>query len=570
MSSDRPQHDWQPAPGTAPKARPCQGPPTQPGSKILTLQATVDAIAEARAAGKTVAQCHGCFDLVHPGHVRHLKQAAEQADLLLVSLTTDASVDKGDGRPLFPEHLRAENLAALSFVDMVCVNSAPTAETLLERVRPDVYVKGREYETNEDPRFAAERRAVERHGGRVVFTSGDLVFSSSALIHEIALGAASEIAEDPRASALRRLRVVHDLSSETLEPLVQSCRGARAVVVGEVILDTYVSCDSPEVSSESPCLSLRPIEQASFDGGAAVIALHAAGLGAEVTLVTALPDDAGARAFVERMNSAGVNVRSIPHEGPMLEKQRFLVGHDKVVKLDRVHPLTLDTEARARLLGSVREAAAGGVDAAIVSDFGNGLLTRHSLEGVSEILRPLARVLAGDVSGRRSSLLSLRGMDLVTPTEMELRDAVRDYDSSLNSVVWDLMQRSGAEAVVTTLADNGLIMFTRLEGAGGAGWKTRVAAEHVPCLEARPLDTLGCGDALLTASTLALAGGASHVQSAYLGAIAAAVECSRLGNIAVHSQEVVTLLRSLSQAHMRVLSRPLRLPRGEAASTPRV
>ena len=539
-------------------------------SKILTLQETVDAIARARAEGKTVAQCHGCFDLVHPGHVRHLKQAAEQADLLVVSITTDASVDKGDGRPLFPEHLRAENLAALSFVDMVCVNTAPTAETLLERVRPDVYVKGREYETNEDPRFAAERRAVERHGGRVVFTSGDLVFSSSALIHEIAVGAASEIAEDPRASALRRLRVVHDLSAETLEPVVESCRAAQVVVVGEVILDTYISCDSPEVASESPCLSLRPIEQASFDGGAAVIALHAAGLGAGVTLVTALPDDDHARAFVERMNTAGVTVRAIPHEGPMLEKQRFLVGHDKVVKLDRVHPLTLDTEARARLLSTVRDAASGGIDAAIVSDFGNGLLTRHSLEVVSEILRPLARVLAGDVSGRRSSLLSLRGMDLVTPTEMELRDAVRDYDSSLNSVVWDLMQRSGAEAVVTTLADNGLIMFTRLEGAGAEGWRTRVAAEHVPCLDARPLDTLGCGDALLTTSALALAGGATHVQSAYLGAIAAAVECSRLGNIAVSTYEVVRLLRSLTQPHVRVLSRPASLPRSETPSPQRV
>lgn len=538
-------------------------------SKLYSLDAAVEAVGSARARGLTIGQCHGCFDLVHPGHVRHLKQAAEQTDLLLVSITEDASVEKGSGRPLFPEHLRAENLAALSFVDMVCVNTAPTAEALLERVRPDVYVKGREYETNDDPRFAAERRAVERHGGRVVFTSGDLVFSSSALIREIDAGAAKDIEEDPRTAALRKLQELHDLSDTALEPFLQRIRDARVVVVGEVITDTYVSCDRPEVSSESPCLALRPIEQVSFDGGAAVIALHAAALGADVSLVTALPDDDGGRAFQQRMKTVGVSVRSIPCEGPMLEKQRYLVGHDKVVKLDRVRPLTLDADSRARLLGHVRDEARSGVDAAIVSDFGNGLMTPRALEDMSETLRPVARVLCGDVSGRRSSLPSLRDMDLVSPTEMELRDALRDYDSSLNAVVWELMERSGAQSVITTLADNGLIMFTRLEDAGDEGWVSRVAGEHIPCLDAHPVDTLGCGDALLTTSSLALATGASPIQSAYLGAIAAAVECSKLGNVAVSATDVSERLRALSTAHIKVHTEPLCLTGSNTAQTQR-
>ena len=91
-------------------------------------------------------------------------------------------------------------------------------------------------------------------------------------------------------------------------------RAQRTVVVGETIRDTYVSCDRPDVASESPCLSLRPIERASFDGGAAVIALHAAALGAETTLITALPDTAEGEAFTRRMSDADVRVRSpSPH-----------------------------------------------------------------------------------------------------------------------------------------------------------------------------------------------------------------------------------------------------------------
>ena len=467
---------------------------------------------------------------------------------------------KGDGRPLFPAPLRAENLAALSFVDLVCVNTEATAESLLDRTRPDVYVKGREYETNDDPRFAAERRAVERHGGRVVFTSGDLVFSSTALISGLAAPESDAGEEEsPRSASLRRLRTMHALSAGALEPIVEGARGARAVVVGETIIDTYVSCDRPEVASESPCLSLRPLGQASFDGGAAVIALHAAALGAETTLVTALPDDEEAAAFLERMREAGVSVRSIRVDQPMLEKQRFLVGRDKVVKLDRVRPLTLDTEARARLAQMVEREASGVVDAAVVADFGNGLLTPRSLENVSAALRPLCRVLAGDVSGRRSSLGSLQGMDLITPTEMELRGATQDYESSLNAVVWNLMERTGARSVITTLADEGLISFTRLRGAAGEGWRSRVAGEHVPSLEPRPLDPLGCGDALLAVASLALARGASHVQAAYLGAAAAAEASIRLGNHPVGSAALLGRVRALDGERAAVRTRPARL-----------
>src|ERR1700683_3774866 len=137
---------------------------------------------EARAAGKTVVHCHGCFDIVHPGHIMHLQYARSLGDVLVVSVSADSHVNKGVNRPLIPDDLRAASLAALECVDWVYVCPNPTAVELLERLRPDVYVKGKEYETNFDPRFVAERQAVERNGGRVVFSSGDVIYSSTALI----------------------------------------------------------------------------------------------------------------------------------------------------------------------------------------------------------------------------------------------------------------------------------------------------------------------------------------------------------------------------------------------------
>src|SRR5438552_502996 len=122
--------------------------PAAAPTKICSLPRLLALREEARAAGRAVVHCHGCFDIVHPGHIHHLQIAKTYGDLLIVSLSADAQVNKGVNRPAVPEDLRAQSLAALECVDLVYVNPEPTAAELLEQLRPDVYVKGKEYEQN--------------------------------------------------------------------------------------------------------------------------------------------------------------------------------------------------------------------------------------------------------------------------------------------------------------------------------------------------------------------------------------------------------------------------------------
>jgi len=525
-------------------------PAQRTSDRVLTRESLLERRAEARRAGLTVVQCHGCFDLVHPGHIRHLQHAAKQGDILLVSITADAEMRKGQGRPLFPQELRAENLAALDCVDWVYINPHETAEALLEEIRPDVYIKGREYESNSDPRFKAERGAVERHGGRVVFSSGDVVFSSTALI------AAMEQQTDPFHARLRQLVESHDLSPSRLEPVIASFAGRRITVVGEVITDTYVMCDRPDVAGESPVMSLRPLEQRSFDGGAAIIARHLAAMGARPVLVTGLPRTTEAEALRQRLEVEGIETRCIETEAPMLEKQRFLVGAQKVMKLDLVHPITLDAARHERLIALAAESAEGH-DGAIVADFGNGLLTAGTVGRLCAKLRKRVGVLSGDVSGRRSLLTHMTDMDLVCPTESELRDAVRDFDDSLNAVAWRLLHATGGRRAFVTMGADGLIAFERTAEAESApGWTSRLRGEHVPALAAHALDALGCGDALLAAATLVLTVLGDEpralASAALLGSIAAGVEAGRLGNVAVSAHDLRAGLRRLSDSRLTV------------------
>lgn len=523
--------------------------------KILTNAQLLRRREEARRRGLTVVQCHGCFDIVHPGHVRHLRHAASQGDILLVTVTADIGVGKGVGRPLFPQDLRAENLAALDFVDWVYINPDPTAEALLEQVRPDVYVKGREYESNNDRRFLAEREAVERHGGRVVFSSGDVVFSSTALISSMGAGGDEHPDHDPRLRALRRLGAGGEISLGAMAPLVGRFSGKRVVVVGETILETSVSCDRPDVAADGACLSLRPIESVSFDGGAAAVAANLAALGSRVTLVTGLPETPEGAEVRGRLRGRGIDVVAIETEPPVAERRRFLVGAERVMALDLVRPATLDAATRARLLQAATDAAAD-ADAAAVVDLGGGFLTPHSVGELCRDLRRCVRVLGGLALGRRAALASFRRTDLLFASEVDVRETVRDFGASLNTAAWELVSKTETQRLFTTLDAAGLVAFEQIAGAGNGEWVQRLHAEHAPHPGPPPLDPLGMPFAGFAAALLTLVGGGCRIQAAFAGAVAGSAAGERIGLHPISAGDLLRRVRVLDSAPLAVETAP--------------
>ncbi|MEL6499553.1 MAG: PfkB family carbohydrate kinase [Planctomycetota bacterium] len=498
----------------------------------------------ARERGAKVVLCHGCFDIVHPGHVRHLRQARSMGDVLVVSITGDAHINKGAGRPLIPQELRAENLAALDIVDFVHVDPNPTALDLLQNLRPDVYLKGREYESNGDPRFRAERDAVESAGGRVVFSSGDVVFSSTALIGSL------EQAIDPSHARLTQLLADPSLSQPRLDDRIAAFRGKRMTIVGEAIIDSYILCDRPDVAGESPILTLRPLETRQYDGGAAVIARHAAALGASPTLVTALPPTDEAEQMVQRLRAEGVEVLWVPVNGLLAEKQRFVIGAQKVVKVDLVRPMVLDAGQRDALVGLV--AAAPKPDAAVIADFGLGLLTRPTIQSLARECRKRGAFVSGDVSGRRSDLAGMKGLDLVAPSESELRDATHSHDEALPAAVAKLLEPTGIGRAIVTMGPEGAVGFEPLGGSAvtGDAFATSLKAEHVPALSPAAIDVLGCGDALLTVATLTFATGGTMLEASFLGSVAAGLHARRFGNPPVSATDLRRGVNGLHSAHL--------------------
>ena len=147
--------------------------------KVTKLQEIDSILAEEKAAGKKIVHCHGCFDLLHHGHIKHFEAAKQFGDVLVVTVTEDKHVNKGPDRPYFDHNVRIHNLAALEVVDYVAVNYAPTAIPAIEAIKPDYYVKGQDYkDSNQDISggILKEKEAAEEYGGQLVFRHGILGF----------------------------------------------------------------------------------------------------------------------------------------------------------------------------------------------------------------------------------------------------------------------------------------------------------------------------------------------------------------------------------------------------------
>ncbi|MEM1212953.1 MAG: PfkB family carbohydrate kinase [Planctomycetota bacterium] len=510
---------------------------------VLDKVVELERLAGVAAGGSgRVVLAHGCFDVLHPGHVRYLREAAAMkgdGGVLVVTLTGDAWIEKGDGaRPWVPERLRAECVAALGFVDWVAVVDGPTAEGALVVIRPGVYVKGKEYAGSDDPRFLAEAALVRGWGGRVAFASGEVVYSSTGL-----LGGEGDRDENAKVASLTggvageparlglgeaaRLGMKCDrwgVDREAMERTLAGFAGRRVMVVGDLIVDRYVFGEGIEGGAGGIRVSGQ--EQADV-GGAGVVALHLAAMGAEVVLGTALSVDdwsVWARGELER---AGVSVLAQERVVSTAVKERFVDEAGRVRwKVDRAGRSEGPTERIERALVE----ASAGWDAVVFADFGLGVVTPSLIEKTAGSLRSAGVLRVGDVSGRGlAGLGAMAGFDLVVPTAEEL-GALTDGGDGLIDRANRCAAAMDWRRMVVTQGPAGCLLMERVEGV------ERMRCDELPSLVRdgdAVVDEVGAGDALLAGATLALCGGAGLAECGYVGSLAASLAVGRLGNRAV-------------------------------------
>ena len=499
--------------------------------KIKTREELREAIGP-RPRDKTVIMCHGTFDLVHPGHIRHLMYAKDHADVLVASLTSDSHINKANFRPFVPQDLRAMNLAALECVDYVIIDDNETPIENLKFIQPDFFAKGYEYsEDGIHPKTREEMAVIEAYGGELLFTPGDLVLSSSAIIETTPPNLATE----------KLLALLHSegLNFGDLKTALTKLKGVKVHVVGDTIVDSYTYCSLIGGTAKTPTFSVKHEREVDFAGGAAVVAKHLRKAGADVVFSTVLGDDALKEFVLNDLEASGIECHAvIDPTRPTTQKNAFITNGYRLLKVDKLDNRPI-SEHEVNALRD--ELAKHKVDVVVFSDFRHGIFNKVTIPQLAEAIpKGAARVADSQVANRWGNILEFQDFDLITPNEREARFALGDQDSTVRPMALDLYKKAGCKLLILKLGERGIITYRAPSHEVRAFFTVDSFADRV-------VDAVGAGDALLSYAALSMVATKSNVIGSILGALAAAVACEHDGNNPVKPEDVLKKLNALEK-----------------------
>lgn len=486
--------------------------------KIKTINELARITTQLKEKGKRIVQCHGVFDLVHLGHIRHLNQAKKEGDVLVVSVTRDAHVKRGPGRPIFNENLRAETLASLEITDYVCVIDAPTATDAIKMLRPDIYVKGTDYKDKEKDvtgKIYEEEEAVKSVGGRLAFTE-DITFSSSQLINDYL-----DIYPPRTLKYLKAFAKRYPI--DAVINRMDSLKRLKALVIGDAIIDQYHYCLPMGKSSKEHLVANRYTSEESFAGGSLATANNAAGVCGRVDLVTVLGEKETFEDFIRAKLSPNINPVFFYRSGVgTIVKRRFVSEgvNRKLFEICYMKDDDISGKEEAEIMRYLGKMIKG-YDLVIVSDFGHGLLTKRLIRLICSKAEYLAiNVQTNSANIGFNLITKYPRADCVCIDEMEMRFATHDRFGDLRAHIEKVYSQLGCENIIVTRGPHGSMSYSR-----------SVGFHETPAFSYRVIDPIGAGDAFFAFAAPCFAAGfpqdlASFVGNA-VGSIAVQIVCNR-------------------------------------------
>lgn len=471
------------------------------------------------AADARVVFVSGNFNVIHPGHVRLLQFAAQAGDILVVGV-----LEASNRSVTVPSAERFEGVQAIKVVNYACQIDMPL-EQFIMALKPEIIVKGKEHEVRHNP----ESQLVESYGGKLLFSSGEVRFSSMELIEQEYKSTNFSAIIKPMDFPLR-----HGFTVGGLKKYISQFSSLKMLVIGDIIVDEYITCDPLGLSQEDPTIVVTPINRRKFVGGAGIVAAHARMLGADVTFLTVAGRDSTASFAKLTLDSYGVDCAIFRDEGrPTTLKQRYRAAGKTLLRVSELRQHAIPNDIAARILDRVK-LEMGTTDLVIFSDFNYGCLPQMLVDQITALATHHNVPIFADsqASSQMSDVSRFKGATLLTPTEREARLAMRDSESGLVAIAETLQKKANAKYVMITLGAEGL--FTLPE------WSTdNWTPDRLPALNTVPKDPAGAGDSLLTCAAMTLCVGGSIWEASYLGSLAAACQVSRVGNTPLEPKDLL-------------------------------
>ena len=502
--------------------------------KIKTLEELKETVVKLKAKGKIIVHCHGVFDLLHIGHIKHFQEAKTFGDVLVVTITPDEFVRKGSNRPAFTTSLRLEALAALESIDFVAANEWPIAVETIKTIQSDIYCKGPDFKNHADDitgKIVDEEEAVKSVGGEIRYTS-DITFSSSSLLNKF-----GDVYNESQKAFIKK--VLKGQSFNEIKIMVDELENLNVLVVGETIIDQYVFCEALGKSGKEPVLVLRNLNMEQYAGGAAAIVRHLSDFCGTVSLLSMLGEQKEYEDFV--LDSLPGNIEPYfiyKEDAPTITKKRYVdyISKNKSLGVYSINDSQMNGENQNQLHVYLDNLIPKH-DLVIVSDYGHGFISRKTAENLSNlaIFTSLnAQINAANIGYH--TMNNYRDIDCTIINETELRHELRDREGNVEMLMKQLSENLQAKNLVVTQGSGGATLFD----------SGRNKFHDCPAFASTVVDKIGAGDAMLALISCSLKSGFDADLSLFMGSLAAAQSVETIGNSTPVSK--IQLLKTIQHA----------------------
>jgi len=306
------------------------------------------------------------------------------------------------------------------------------------------------------------------------------------------------------------------------------------LVIGDLIIDEYITCEALGMSQEDPTVVVTPLDTTRFIGGAGIVAQHASGLGAQVEFVSVSGSDEALEYAQNAFKKSGVNAHLIVDESrPTTIKQKFRSKGKSLLRVNHLHQDAINSSLQDKII-KIIDSVIEDVDLLVFSDFNYGCLPQLLVDKLIKLANAHNVMLAADSqsSSQIGDISRFRGVNLITPTEREARISSRNHEDGLVVLVQQLKKLSSTDNIFLKMGEEGMLIYS-------GDTNVNDLTDSISALNTSPRDVAGAGDSLLISGALTMTAGGSIWEAALIGSLAAAIQIGRVGNMSLKSKELL-------------------------------
>tara|TARA_B100000686_G_C16795866_1_gene982280 strand:+ start:155 stop:1690 length:1536 start_codon:yes stop_codon:yes gene_type:complete len=502
-------------------------------NKIVSLDELASKVETFKNNKQVVIQSHGVFDLIHPGIIQHLESAKNQGNVLIVTIIKDKDVKKGPNRPIFPEKLRAENIAALTIVDFVCVVDDEKPFDSVNQINPDFLARGQAYKEQDRHLYKEiyEEQQELFFGKTNILETPGISFDESEIKKNF-----TENYPDDTKIFLESFSKKYNFKK--IADSLNKLKDMNVLVIGDGIIDEYHYCEPLGKSGKTNLIVFKYQAHETFVGGAIAIANHVAGICNKVELVTLLgkknPKD---DLIKENIKPNIIGTFFYRDDGPTIVKKRYLHQYlnQKVFEVNFINDQPINNSFEKEIISSLSSIVPK-YDLVLVSDFGHGFITPNIFAAIKKHSKFLSvNTQTNGANSGYNLITKYNGADFVCLDEGEVRLAAQEKYQNIETVAKNIRENLNINNFIVTLGKKGSLGVTH-----------KNTVNHTPIFSTRVLDTIGAGDAYFSYTAPCTSSGLPLDLVSFIGNAAGAIAVQIMGNKrAVEKYEVLELISEL-------------------------